>query len=77
MSGGKGLVSAALKGGRSGFSWFQGGKDWFWLVQGGKDWFRVGRTGFGWFRLVPLFSNHHDTAFSFSCRNKYWVESMD
>ena len=39
--GGKGLVSAAFKGGRNSFGWFQGGKDWFRLVSCGKDQFWV------------------------------------
>ena len=50
--GGKRLVSAAFKGGRTGFGWFQGGRTGFGWFQGGKDWFRVGRTGFGSFRFL-------------------------
>ena len=57
--GGKGLVSAAFKGGRTGFGWFQGGKDWFRLVSGWKGlvsggFVREGLVsgGFGSFRFL-------------------------
>ena len=46
---GKGIVSAAFKGGRTGFSWFQGGKDWFWLVSG---WEGLVSGGFMWEGMV-------------------------
>ena len=58
-SGGKGLVSAAFKGGRTSYGWFQGGKDWFRLVSGWKglvsagfEWEGLVSGGFGLFRFL-------------------------